>query len=654
MIAKIVSVCSLFTCLFQFSYGQSVYSKIITPEIVSKDNLLNAATLAKAFPKEQVLVTKSTTIYTFDRRTTKDKISVVEAHASTKKDFVTLAEGVDFFVSEGYSDMVEINSMKAKVAYSKYFKDISLFLFDRLYEQDNIFDSDARFKYFDISKATRGVQFGFDIEKTIKDVRYLTSEFFLGAHAAQERTIIYEVPDWLKVDIREFNFKGFDITKNVESIQRDNITRYTYVIKNARALHKEDYAPTFSSAYPHVVFVAKTFTTKSGVQMQIAEKVDDIYNWYSSLTKRVVNQKEELTPVVTSLLANKTDDIEKIKTLYYWVQDNIRYVAFERGIAGFQPEAAHKVYKDRYGDCKGMANLLTCMLQIAGFDAHLAWIGTNDIAYDYSLPSLCINNHMICALKYKGQVYFLDGTETEIGFNNYALRIQGKEALIDLGDKFEIQRVADLPPERNKYEQQVQLTLDGEICLAKVQATYSGERQTNFLRMLKGAEADRAERLTQALCKGDPNLSMAPIGTLPVFNREEPISITYELRAKNKVTAIGSELYVSMDWYSDFEALMPEADRTEPLQINTKAFREYKVELTIPDGYAIDYLPKPIVLSTKNYSFNISYTQEGNKVIMKKVLVLNRCLIPLTDMAAFRADIKQLKDINSEQIILKK
>ena len=57
----------------------------------------------------------------------------------------------------------------------------------------------------------------------------------------------------------------------------------------------------------------------------------------------------------------------------------------------------------KYGDCKGMANLLTEMLRSVKLDARRCWIGTNHIAYDYSTPSLSVDNHMICAWMNKGK-----------------------------------------------------------------------------------------------------------------------------------------------------------------------------------------------------------------------------------------------------------
>lgn len=127
----------------------------------------------------------------------------------------------------------------------------------------------------------------------------------------------------------------------------------------------------------------------------------------------------------------KSTAIEKVKAIYYWVQDNVRYIAFEDGLAGFKPEKAQEVLRRKYGDCKGMANLTKELLKASGFDSRLCWIGTHHIAYDYSTPSLAVDNHMICAVVLNGRRYFLDATEKYIPLNEYAERIQARQVLIE-------------------------------------------------------------------------------------------------------------------------------------------------------------------------------------------------------------------------------
>ena len=115
------------------------------------------------------------------------------------------------------------------------------------------------------------------------------------------------------------------------------------------------------------------------------ESVKDLYGWYRTVCDSIGNQPSELKEKVAALTNGKKTDAEKIEAIFYWVQDNIRYIAFENGIMGFRPDAAQNVFRKKYGDCKGKANLLKEMLRLAGYDARLTWIGTSDLPYDYSL-----------------------------------------------------------------------------------------------------------------------------------------------------------------------------------------------------------------------------------------------------------------------------
>jgi transglutaminase-like putative cysteine protease len=86
------------------------------------------------------------------------------------------------------------------------------------------------------------------------------------------------------------------------------------------------------------------------------------------------DDKTELSQKANELTTGTTDDIQKIKKIFNWVQHNIRYIAFEDGIAGFKPAKANDVLHKKYGDCKGMANLTRGLLQSLGYDARLCWI----------------------------------------------------------------------------------------------------------------------------------------------------------------------------------------------------------------------------------------------------------------------------------------
>ena len=58
-----------------------------------------------------------------------------------------------------------------------------------------------------------------------------------------------------------------------------------------------------------------------------------------------------------------------MKALARFVQHDIRYVAIELGIGGFQPHPAAEVFAHHYGDCKDKATLLSSMLRQIGIES---------------------------------------------------------------------------------------------------------------------------------------------------------------------------------------------------------------------------------------------------------------------------------------------
>ena len=113
-----------------------------------------------------------------------------------------------------------------------------------------------------------------------------------------------------------------------------------------------------------------------------------MYKWYNSLLNELDPNDAGLTKMANSITKNASTDKEKIRDIFTWVQNNVQYVAFEDGIAGFKPSEAHEVASLKYGDCKGMANLLVNLLKAEGLDARHAWIGTRMNNYNYKIPSL--------------------------------------------------------------------------------------------------------------------------------------------------------------------------------------------------------------------------------------------------------------------------
>src|SRR6185437_5848516 len=135
-----------------------------------------------------------------------------------------------------------------------------------------------------------------------------------------------------------------------------------------------------------------------------------------------------LNNLVSDLIKDDKTQRERAAHIYSWVQKNIHYIAFEKGLEGFIPRPADTVYKRKYGDCKDMSSIIMAMCRKAGLDAHFVWIGTTEKPYTFEeTPLPLVSNHMICAVKLGGDWVFMDGTDPALPFGKNREDIQGKE-----------------------------------------------------------------------------------------------------------------------------------------------------------------------------------------------------------------------------------
>ena len=126
---------------------------------------------------------------------------------------------------------------------------------------------------------------------------------------------------------------------------------------------------------------------------------DDAGRIYDPISEPAEKPDTGILPKVDALVAGETDTLSKIDSLYNFVAREIRYVAIEIGIGGYQPHPPPDVFKDKYGDCKDKATLLMAMLAHIGLRGYPALVGTReDVEADPKVPTLATFDHFIVAL----------------------------------------------------------------------------------------------------------------------------------------------------------------------------------------------------------------------------------------------------------------
>lgn len=606
-----------------------------------------AKSLREKYSKDDVAVLESKEMITFELNKNDSKVVVKNA---VKEVLMNINHRADINKYEFYDSESSIENFILKYRNQK---NTGFEVKDQFYKDKDLFYNDARVKYMDVDFPVQGYTYIYELEKKYNDVKYFTSLYFNDEFPVIKKEITVVVPDWLNLELKEFNFEGNSISKTKIHDDRKGTTTYTYIMENVDAFYKEKKAPGRSYIYPHVLVIAKSFKNKEK-EILLFNSTADLYKWNKSLIDSMKDDTSLLQSKVTELTSSANSDEEKIKNIYYWVQDNIRYIAFEDGIAGFKPDEANHVFEKRYGDCKGMANLSKQMLKLAGFDARLTWIGTKHISYDYTTPSLAVNNHMICTLFYKGKTYFIDGTEKYNSFGEDAERIQNKEVMIEDGDQFIIKKVPVSVSELNKETYNAKLIVDNDKLSGSCSKIYSGESKTEFLNIFNSFENNKkGETLEKYLSGNDKNITARNIKTSDLKNRDLKISLNYDVDVQNKVSKFDNDIFIDlayMDEYKNFEF----KDRKTDYELNYKTNYESNVVLSIPDGYKLSKLPENLNVNEEDYSVLISFKQVGKEIVYKKQFVFKNAVLKTSDMTKWNAFNKNLKTIYNQQIIFTK
>jgi hypothetical protein len=319
---------------------------------------------------------------------------------------------------------------------------------------------------------------------------------------------------------------------------------------------------------------------------------------------------------------------------------------------GFKPESCQQVFTDKFGDCKGMANLTTEMLKIAGFDARLTWIGTHDQPYSYDIPTLYVDNHMICTVIKDGKYIFLDATEKNSDLGVNADRIQGREVLIQDGDNFIRTQVPVLGPDENITISQFDLEILADNTLkGSATSTYNGTAKSFFKSTVMSKSKKDQEEIIKSILGSGTNTSVK-INAQKGLGRDSVISIGYECLLKNQIIVAGDEKYINLDNEKSFSHLDIEEDRKIDLHFTSKYNVMKKVKLRIPVDYKITYVPESLTFSNEFASFNLNVKVENNIIEYTKEIKMNSTKIKSTSFDEWNGFIKKLNNFYDDKVII--
>ena len=375
-------------------------------------------------------------------------------------------------------------------------------------------------------------------------------------------------------------------------------------------------------------------------------------NWYSNLTNGRRDASPEITQQVAALTASARTPLDKMKALAQFVQNDIRYVAIELGIGGWQPHAASEVFVHRYGDCKDKATLLSSMLSQVGIESFYVVINSER---GYVTPEVPANvggfNHVVLAIKLPanvsdlslvatiqhprlGTLLYFDPTNELTPFGEIGGYLQANYGLLVTSEGGELVELPRQPSAMNSIQRSGKLTLDplgtlkGEVSETRVGDRAWAERWR--LRTVTKS-ADQIKPIEDLLA-GSLSLFNITQASVTNLNRtDQPFGFHYAFEARGYAKNAGGLLLVRprVLGVKTSGLLETKEPRTFPIEFEGPSRDTDTFEIVIPAGYVVDDIPPSVDADYSFASYHAKTEVNGNLIHYSRTLEVKELSVPV-------------------------
>jgi hypothetical protein len=375
-------------------------------------------------------------------------------------------------------------------------------------------------------------------------------------------------------------------------------------------------------------------------------------NWYWNLEADRVVASDEIHKKVADLTSSAKSPVEKMRLLAAFVQHDVRYVAIELGIGGWQPHSASATFSNRYGDCKDKTNLFRSMLHEIGIDSYAVAINTVRGSVTPQTPAYHGFNHQITAIKLPenlddptltatvqhpklGKILFFDPTDEITPFGQISGSLQANYGLLVTPAGGELVELPKLPAAMNSIRRTIKLTMDANGNIrGDVEEVRLGDRAWNERWALRTvtSDKDRIKPIETILAGSLSNFGILKASVVNLSRSDRPFGFTYTFEAANYAKDAGGMLLLRPRILGEkAQAILETKEpRQYPIEFEGPVLDTDNFEITLPPGYEVDDLPPPVDADFGFASYHSKTEVKGNVLAYSRTFEIKELSVPVS------------------------
>lgn len=419
----------------------------------------------------------------------------------------------------------------------------------------------------------------------------------------------------------EVRFRAFNYTKApVINTEKDK-KWMKWEVNDLPAIKLPFASPMWRELTPMIYFGPSTFEIQGFKGNMSTWK--DFGKFQYALNQQRDQLPEAMQQNVKQLIAGITEEAEKVRVLYNYLQKNTRYISIQLGLGGWQPFEASFVAQKGYGDCKALTNYMYSLLKAAGIRSNYVLVYAGQGAQDHVIPdfpSVQFNHAILCVPMSKDTMWLECTSQSapagymgEFTGNRKALMIDENGGTLVATPRYtKIENIL----ERNI---KAKLETDGTLSM-KVNTRYGGMQQDDLSMMINQLSKEKIQKILQEALE----LSTYHVND---FKYDETKAILPELKESLDVTVngyatiSGKRIFITPNILNRNGRKIEEDTARKVDYVFNYEYRDVdNYEITIPEGYELESMPQEISIESKFGTYNSVIKLEANRIIYKRTM----------------------------------
>lgn len=367
-------------------------------------------------------------------------------------------------------------------------------------------------------------------------------------------------------------------------------------------------------------------------------------NWIYRLNANKDYLPESETKKLDGLLEGVTDNKEKARILYRYLQDYNRYINVTLNVGGLQTHPAEYVTTNRYGDCKALTNYMKAILKYAGVPSYYTLINMSEeveeIDRDFASQDF---NHVILTIPFGKDTTFLECTTNNLPFGYIHSSIQNRKALLITENN---SKLISVPPQK----------LQNVLCNRSIKTTLNNDNSANMTMLItrRGEEYEASNYLSKNINKNVVDKYMRNnilVGSFDLLNfdfiKTSRDSAQIQLDVQCRMHSIHKKFgnNISITPYSLKVPFYETPDkRKQDVQIDYPQYYEDNVVYEIPNTN-ISKVPSGIQIITPYGHYFLQFEAKENQLTVYKSMLIKAGNYPLAEYSKFYEFIQQLRNL---------